>query len=89
MPDRVVGRRFGGRGALPGDAVTSFGKAGHALARWRAFCRSYQLVLVIKRGNLDTGLPLLRAAFEEHDEGGSTDLRVGAFRGSSFGVPVR
>jgi hypothetical protein len=46
-------------------------------------------VLVIKRGNLDTGLPLLRAAFEEHDEGGSTDLRVGAFRGSSFGVPVR
>ena len=55
--------------------------ARHALARWGAFCRSYQRVLLIKRGNLDSGLRLLRAAFEEHDEAGFTDLRVGAFLG--------
>ena len=55
--------------------------ARHALARWRAFGRSYQRVLVIKRGNLNTGLRLLRAAFEEHGEAGFTDLRVSAFLG--------
>ena len=38
-------------------------------------------MLVIKRGNLNTGLRLLRAAFEEHGEAGFADLRVSAFLG--------
>ena len=33
--------------------------------RWRAFGRSYQAVLVIQRGDLSTGLRLLRASFDE------------------------
>jgi len=37
----------------------------HALARWRAFGRSYQGVLAIQRGNLGIGLRLLRAGFDE------------------------
>ena len=37
----------------------------HALARWRALGRCYQGVLVIQRGDLSTGLRLLRAAFDE------------------------
>jgi predicted ATPase len=37
----------------------------HALARWRAFGRSYQGVLLIQRGDLSIGLRLLRAAFAE------------------------
>ena len=34
----------------------------HGLARWRAFGRCYQGMLVIQRGDLATGLRLLRAA---------------------------
>ena len=37
----------------------------HALARWRAFGRCYQGMLVIQRGDSATGLRLLRAAFAE------------------------
>ena len=37
----------------------------HALARWRAFGRSYQGVLAIQRGNLGIGLRLVRAGFDE------------------------
>jgi predicted ATPase len=37
----------------------------HALARWRAFARIYQAILVIWRGDLGTGLQLLRAAFDD------------------------
>ena len=33
--------------------------------RWRAFGRSYQGALVIQRGDLSTGLRLLRAGFDE------------------------
>jgi predicted ATPase len=40
----------------------------HALARWRAFGRSYQGVLVIHRGDLVTGLQLLRAGLDELGE---------------------
>ncbi len=43
----------------------------HALARWRAFGRCYQGVLVIQRGDLDTGLRLLRAGFDEPGAAGS------------------
>jgi predicted ATPase len=55
--------------------------ARHALARWGAFCHSYQQVLLIKRSNLESGLQLLPVLFEEHDEAGYTDLRIGAFLG--------
>jgi predicted ATPase len=41
----------------------------HALARWHAWGRSYQGVLVIKRGDLNTGLRLLSAGFDELGEG--------------------
>jgi predicted ATPase len=37
----------------------------HALARWRAFGRCYQGMLVIQRGDSATGLRLLLAAFAE------------------------
>jgi len=37
----------------------------HALARWRAFGRSYQGALLIQRGDLGGGLRLLRAAFDD------------------------
>jgi predicted ATPase/DNA-binding winged helix-turn-helix (wHTH) protein len=43
----------------------------HALARWRAIGRCYQGVLVIQRGDLSTGLRLLRAAFAEPAAAGS------------------
>jgi predicted ATPase/DNA-binding winged helix-turn-helix (wHTH) protein len=39
-----------------------------ALARWRALGRGYQGVLAIKRGDVATGLPLLRAGFDELGE---------------------
>jgi predicted ATPase len=35
--------------------------ARHTLARWHAWGRSYQGMLGIRRGDIDTGLPLLRA----------------------------
>jgi predicted ATPase/DNA-binding winged helix-turn-helix (wHTH) protein len=40
----------------------------HALPVWHAWGRSHQGVLVIHRGNLDTGLSLLRAGFDELGE---------------------
>ena len=43
----------------------------HALALWRAWGRSHQGVLVIRRGDRDTGLQLLRAGFDEVSEGRS------------------
>jgi predicted ATPase len=43
----------------------------HALARWRALGRSYQGVLVIQRGDLSSGLRLLRAGFDEPGAAGS------------------
>ena len=43
----------------------------HALARWRAFGRCYQGMLVIQRGDLNTGLRLLRAGFDETGAAGS------------------
>jgi hypothetical protein len=45
----------------------------HALARWRAFCHSYQGVLAIQRGDLSSGLRLLlRAGFADPAAAGST-----------------
>jgi hypothetical protein len=43
----------------------------HALARWRAFGRCYQGMLVIQRGDLSIGLRLLRAGFDEPAAAGS------------------
>jgi predicted ATPase len=39
--------------------------ARHGLARWNAFGRIYQAELVIQGGDINTGLPLLRAGFTE------------------------
>jgi predicted ATPase len=51
----------------------------HALARWRAFGLSHQGRLAIKRGDLNTGLRLLRAGLGEFGETpfgfGSAELR--------------
>jgi len=43
----------------------------HALGRWRACGRSFQGVLVIQRGDVITGLRLLRASFDEFGKAGS------------------
>jgi hypothetical protein len=43
----------------------------HRLARWRALGRCYQGMLVIQRGDIDTGLRLLRAGFDEPAAAGS------------------
>jgi predicted ATPase/DNA-binding winged helix-turn-helix (wHTH) protein len=51
----------------------------HALAHWRACGRGFQGVLVIQRGDVITGLRLLRAGFDEFGEAGSTVLRLIAF----------
>jgi hypothetical protein len=51
----------------------------HALAHWRACGRSFQGVLVIKRGDVITGLRLLRAGFDEFGEAESPVLRLLAF----------
>ena len=54
--------------------------ARHTLARWHAWGRSYQGVLGIKRGDIDTGSRLLRAGlFEEAGDRFST-LRLMAFQ---------
>jgi predicted ATPase len=42
----------------------------HALPRWRVFGRCYQGMLVIQRGDLDTGLRLLRAGLDESGAAG-------------------
>jgi predicted ATPase/DNA-binding winged helix-turn-helix (wHTH) protein len=44
----------------------------HALARWRVYGRCYQAMLVIQRGDVETGLRLQRAAFDEPGAAGST-----------------
>src|SRR5208282_5820687 len=51
----------------------------HALALWRACGRSFQGLLVIQRGDVITGLRLLRAGFDEFGEAGSAVLRLIAF----------
>jgi hypothetical protein len=51
----------------------------HALAHWRACGRGIQGVLVIQRGDVITGLRLLRAGLDEFGEGGSALLRLIAF----------
>jgi predicted ATPase len=51
----------------------------HALAHWRACGRSFQGVLVIQRGDVITGLRLLRAGFDEFGEAGSAVFRLIAF----------
>jgi predicted ATPase len=43
----------------------------HALPRWRVFGRCYQGLLVIQRGDVDTGLGILRAIFGEPAAAGS------------------
>jgi predicted ATPase len=43
----------------------------HALERWRAIGRSHQGMLLIQRGDLSTGLRLLRAGFDEPGAAGS------------------
>ena len=43
----------------------------HALSRWHVYGRCYQGMLVIQRGDVDTGLRLLRAAFDEPAAAGS------------------
>ncbi len=50
----------------------------HALALWRACGRSFQGALVIQRGDVITGLRLLRAGFDEF-EAGSFGFRLIAF----------
>jgi len=52
----------------------------HALALWRACGRSFQGVLVIQRGDVITGLRLLRAGFDEFGEAGSAVSRLIAFQ---------
>jgi predicted ATPase len=47
-----------------------------ALAFWRAWGRSFQGVLVIQRGDVITGLRLLRAGFDEIGEVGFAVLRL-------------
>jgi predicted ATPase len=47
-----------------------------ALAYWRAWGRSFQGVLVIQRGDVITGLRLLRASFDEIGEAGSAVFRL-------------
>jgi predicted ATPase len=51
----------------------------HALALWRACGRSFQGVLVIQRGDVITGLRLLRAGFDEFGAAGSAVLRFITF----------
>jgi predicted ATPase/DNA-binding winged helix-turn-helix (wHTH) protein len=58
----------------------------HALALWRACGRSFQGVLVIQRGDVITGLRLLRAGFDEFDEAGSAVLRsIALLRAETLG----
>jgi predicted ATPase/DNA-binding winged helix-turn-helix (wHTH) protein len=52
--------------------------ARHGLGRWRAFGRCYQGLLVIQRGDANSGLRLLRAAFDDPTTAGSA-ARLFAF----------
>ena len=51
----------------------------HSLALWRACGRSFQGVLVIERGDIITGLRLLRPGFDEYGEAASSIFRLIAF----------
>jgi predicted ATPase len=51
----------------------------YALGRWRAVGRGYQGVLATKRGDIATGLPLLRAGFDELDEAKFAVMRLITF----------
>jgi hypothetical protein len=53
----------------------------YALALWRAWSRCHQGVLVIRRGDLITGLQLLRAGLDELGEATSA-LRFPTFLGA-------
>jgi predicted ATPase len=48
----------------------------HALPRWHVFGRCYQGMLIIQRGDVDTGLRLLRAIFAEPAAAGSAQRLV-------------
>ena len=48
----------------------------HALVVWRAYSRCYQGALVIKRGDIGSGVGLLRAGFAELGEAQSAVLRL-------------
>ena len=50
------------------DSITVPGKSRFPGALWRACARSFQGVLVIQRGDVITGLRLLRAGLYEFDE---------------------
>jgi predicted ATPase/DNA-binding winged helix-turn-helix (wHTH) protein len=50
--------------------------ATHALRLWSAYGRCYQGTLVIMRGQIDSGIPLLRAGFAELGEAQSAVLRL-------------
>ena len=54
--------------------------ARHALARWYAWGRSYQGILVIKRSDIDTGLRLLRSGLNQKAEARFSTLRLIAFQ---------
>jgi predicted ATPase/DNA-binding winged helix-turn-helix (wHTH) protein len=58
--------------------------ARHGLGRWGVFGRCYQGMLVIQRGDVDTGLRLLRAAFGDPVTAGSV-ARLFAFIISATG----
>jgi predicted ATPase len=53
--------------------------ARHSLALWRACGRSFQGVLVIERGDIITGLRLLRSGFDEFGETAPSIFRLIAF----------
>ncbi|HVH82120.1 MAG TPA: hypothetical protein VM782_22170, partial [Stellaceae bacterium] len=53
--------------------------ARHLLARWNAMGRSYQGVLAIKRGDLVTGLRLVRSGLDEVGAASSSVSRLIAF----------
>jgi predicted ATPase len=48
----------------------------HALAHWRAYGRCYQGALIIERGDLGSGVGLVRAAFDELGGAKSAVLRL-------------
>jgi predicted ATPase/DNA-binding winged helix-turn-helix (wHTH) protein len=59
--------------------------ARHALARWHAIGRSHQGVLFIQRGDLGTGLRLLRAGFDEPGAAGSVPRLFTFFMAEALG----
>ena len=63
----------------------------HALARWQAYGLSRQGALAIKRGDVVTGLRLLRGGFDEFNETGWVFDYV-EFRGTlagALGMPAK